>query len=71
MSKFAISDTKLAEIAAGKRRAEIIARLDEIDAASVRPLRAKLAGTATADDEARLAALEDEAAALRAEIGAM
>lgn len=49
------------------RRAEIDARLVMIDAASARPMRAILAGTADDYDRERLAALEAEAVALRAE----
>ena len=52
------------------RRAEILAELAAIDAASVRPLRAKTAGTATEGDNARLAALEERAAALRKKLAA-
>ena len=51
-----------------QRIAEIKARLQEIDLASIRPLRAKAAGTATAEDEARYTELETEAAALRLEL---
>ena len=50
------------------RPAEIAARLVQIDAESVRPLRAKVAGNATGDDDAKLAALDAEAAALRVEL---
>lgn len=50
------------------RRAEIMRELDAIDMQSVRPLRAKLKGTATAEDEARLASLEAQAQTLRAEL---
>ena len=54
-----------------KRPAEIAARLAQIDAESVRPLRAKLAGNATGDDNSKLAALDTEAAALRIELKGM
>ncbi len=54
-----------------QRIAEIKARLQEIDAASIRPLRAKAAGTATAADEARYTELEREAAELRAELAGL
>ena len=50
-----------------QRIAGIDARLTAIDIASVRALRASVAGTATEADAAQLAALETEAAALRAE----
>lgn len=51
-----------------QRRIEIMRELDAIDMQSVRPLRAKLAGTATAEDEARLASLEAQAQTLRIEL---
>jgi hypothetical protein len=50
------------------RKAEIYARLDEIDRVSIRPLRAIAEGTATEDDHALLAALEVEAVKLRKEL---
>ena len=50
------------------RIAEIKSRLLEIDLESVRPLRAKAYGTATPEDDAKLAAMEQEAEALRAEL---
>ena len=46
-------------------REEILAELDAIDIASIRPLRATSAGTATEDDETKLASLEQEAIKLR------
>lgn len=49
------------------RLSEIDERLAELDLASVRPLRALLAGVATDEDKAQLAAIEAEAATLRAE----
>lgn len=54
--------------APSKRPAEIAARLTQIDAESVRPLRAKVAGTAIENDESRLKALDAEAASLRVEL---
>lgn len=53
------------------RRIGIQRELDAIDLQSVRPLRAKLAGTATAEDEARLASLEAQAQTLRAELAGL
>ena len=53
------------------RIAEIKSRLLEIDLESVRPLRAKAYGTATPEDDAKLAALEQEAGALRAELAGL
>lgn len=51
-----------------QRIKEIQSLLTANDLASVRPLRAKLAGTATEADDARLAELEEQAQALRAEL---
>ncbi len=53
------------------RIGEIMNRLLEIDAASMRPLRAKAAGTETQDDLDRLTALEAEAQSLRAELAGL
>ena len=50
---------------------EIKSRLNEIDLESVRPLRAKVHGAATPEDDAKLAALEQEAEALRAELAGL
>ena len=58
-------DAKLA------RTAEIKSRLLEIDLESMRPLRAKVHGTATPEDDAKLAALEQEAEVLRAELAGL
>lgn len=49
------------------RAKEIAARLEQIDAETIRPLRAHIAGTATAADEEKLKALEDAAGKLRTE----
>jgi hypothetical protein len=53
------------------RRAEILARLAEMDAASVRPLRAIAENTATDFDRQKLAALDAEVAELRGELGGL
>ena len=50
---------------------EIKSRLSQIDLESVRPLRAKAYGTATPEDDATLAALEQEAGALRVELAGL
>lgn len=50
-----------------QRLAAIDSRLAELDAATIRPMRALLDGSGTGDDKARLAALEQEAQALREE----
>ena len=51
-----------------ERKMTTISRLAQIDSESIRPLRAKLSGTATADDDARILALENEASQLREEL---
>jgi hypothetical protein len=56
---------------AERRRAEILARLAEIDAASVRPLRAIAQGEGTDFDRDKLAALDAEAVELRAEFAGL
>lgn len=50
---------------------ELIFRLNAIDAAVVRPLRAKIAGTATVEDEQRIINLEADAAEFRAQVMAI
>ena len=54
-----------------QRIAEIQQQLTTNDLASVRPLRAKVAGTATEFDETRLAELEAQAQALRTELATL
>jgi hypothetical protein len=54
-----------------ERRAAILARLTEIDTASVRPLRAIAQGDAVQADHDRLAALDAEASGLREELTAL
>ena len=56
---------------AAQRRARIMARLAEIDAASVRPLRALVRGEAVQADTDKLATLDAEAEELRAELAAL
>jgi hypothetical protein len=56
---------------AAMRRAEIFARLAEIDAASVRPLRAIANGDDVQADHTKLTALDAEAAELRAELAGL
>jgi hypothetical protein len=53
------------------RKAEILAQLMEIDADSIRPLRAIADGTATDFDREKLAALDSEAADLREELAGL
>lgn len=54
-----------------QRITEIKQQLTTNDLASVRPLRAKVAGTATEYDDARLVELEEQAQALRAELATL
>lgn len=67
LEKMPLPSPTKAELAA-QRTEEIQQQLTANDLASVRPLRAKVAGTATAEDEARLVELEEQAQALRAEL---
>ena len=53
------------------RAAEIARRFAAIDRERIRPLAAIAAGTAADEDRSRLAALELEAQALRAELSAL
>lgn len=53
------------------RAVRIFERLTQIDAESVRPMRAKIALTATARDDEKLAALDLEASDLRKELKGM
>ena len=53
-----------------KQADKLKARLREIDAETVRPLRAKVAGTHTQADTDKLTELEAEAETLRAKINA-
>ena len=53
------------------RAAEIARRFNEIDRERIRPLAAIVAGVGTDEDKERLAALEQEAAQLRAELAEM
>ena len=62
-----LSEAEMKEL----RIAAIKLRLREIGLESIRPLRAKAAGTATAEDEAKYAALEAEAESLRAELAGL
>ena len=53
------------------RAAEIARRFAAIDRERIRPLAAIAAGTATDEDRSRLAALEQEATQLRAELAGL
>ena len=53
------------------RAAEIARRFAAIDRERIRPLAAIAAGTAADEDRSRLAALEQEAALLRAELAGL
>ncbi len=60
-----------APAAVAAMRAAILAELAKIDAASVRPLRAQTAGTASSEDVDRLAELEARASGLRGELAGL
>lgn len=62
---------KTPEEEAKEQESRLQAQLAEIDRKSARPLRALAAGTATDEDKAMLADLEEEAAALRAGVRAL
>ena len=53
------------------RAAEIYRELDALDLQSIRPVRAKQAGTATPEDEAKIVALETQAQTLRTELAVL
>ena len=59
------------DLVAVTRASEILAALAVIDASSARPLRAILVGSATEEDRARLTELDEQAAALRAELATL
>jgi hypothetical protein len=60
----------LEEIAA-VRKAEILARMNQIDQELIRPLDARDEGTATDDDTQKLAELRAEKRTLRAELAGL
>jgi hypothetical protein len=53
------------------KQAEIKNELDKLDMASIRPLRAHIAGTSTSDDTEKLAENEARVQTLRAELAAL
>ena len=61
-------DAKAAKQARDAERAAILAELDALDRRSARALRAVVAGTATGEDKAALAKIEDEAVSKRARL---
>lgn len=50
------------------RKAKLIAELDEIDLKEIRPIAAKAAGIATAEDEEKLAEYEEQKVIIRQQI---
>ena len=64
-------DVKSPEPTTEQKIAEFKQQLAELDLQAVRPLRAIAAGTATDEDKSRLAGIEGQAKALRAEIAEM
>ena len=65
------TETELKEIETKHRKAEIEAELQKLDEKTIRPLRAKLAGTDTAEDIKHLKEYEEQAEILRAEYQAL
>lgn len=61
-------DAEAAEQAREAERAAILAELDALDRKSARALRAVVAGTATDEDRAALAAIEADAVSKRARL---
>ena len=61
-------DTLYWKYDSGIRKQEIYAELESIDTQTIRPIRAKLTGLATAQDEAKLLELETKANTLRNEL---
>ncbi len=59
---------RLTDIIPLESEESVKAQLSAIDSATVRPIRAILAGAATDEDRARLAVLEQQAATLRARL---
>lgn len=72
-----VTDEEVASIGASSvnhaevRKAQIAARLSEIDLLSVRPLRSMQSGSASEFDVKKLNALDQEAVSLRAELAAI
>jgi hypothetical protein len=66
-----VEDNRSPEELTEQRRSEILARLAEIDAAGIRPMRAIAEGEAVQADHAKLAALDGEAAELRTELAGL
>ena len=58
-------------MAKARRKSEIIAELSALDAKSIRPLRAKVSGIATAEDETILSDINTKIVALRAELATL
>lgn len=59
---------EIAEKEKEAHKKELMAQLDELDLKAIRSLRAIQAGTGTEQDEQKLAELEEQAAAIRAEL---
>ena len=64
-------DAEVAKQARDAERSAILAELDALDRRSARALRAVVAGTATDEDRATLAAIEAEAVSKRARLAGL
>lgn len=67
----AMSDGTWLTNPATHRRADILRELDALDLQSVRPVRAKLAGAGTSEDDRVLGELDARAVALRTELATL
>ena len=69
LEAWGLTAEEVAEKEKEAHRKELMAQLDELDLKTIRSLRAIQAGTGTEQDEQKLAELEEQAAAIRAELG--
>jgi DNA-binding transcriptional MerR regulator len=68
LEAWGLTEEEQAEETKKARKAQLIAQLDDIDLKTIRPLRAIQAADFTDDDVAKLQALEQQAAQIRAEL---
>lgn len=68
LEAWGLTAEEIAEKEKEAHKKELMAQLDELDLKAIRSLRAIQAGTSTEADTAKLAELEEQAAAIRAEL---
>lgn len=68
LEAWGLTAEEVAEQEKQAHKKELMAQLDELDLKAIRSLRAIQAGTGTEQDEQKLAELEEQAAAIRAEL---